>query len=123
LIDVEVPAYLWGEAMTFKIKISDLTLGQLNGACIVRINKFLRILEQRTGKVLELNEDNLVGQVIAEAKHTSDPDLIRLYGCIKEEAKKHINSPNFIKYATQFSEAPSRSVSAHLSAATSRRKH
>jgi len=93
--------------MTFKIKISDLTLGQLNGACIVRINKFLRIL----------------GQVIAEAKHTSDPDLIRLYGCIKEEAKKHINSPNFIKYATQFSEAPSRSVSAHLSAATSRRKH
>ncbi len=81
--------------MTTKIDICDITLGQMNAAVLVRVNKFARVLERTTGQTITLSNDRLIGDIVKVAKTTDDYDLQRLYKAIKEEIRKHINSPKF----------------------------
>lgn len=88
--------------MTYKINICSLSLGQLNGACLMRISKFARILELKTGLVLDLKDDQLINKLVKITKCTDDSELLRLYSSIKQEIKRHINGPYFDKFEGEF---------------------
>ncbi len=89
--------------MAYKINISDLALSQLNAACLTQISKFAVALEQLDGRVLELRGKDLMQEVVQIAKSTDDVVLQTLYHGLKQEIKKHINSPKFIKLNPQVS--------------------
>ncbi len=92
--------------MSFRINICDLSLGQLNGACLTKVSHFAQKLEQYNGTIIELRDDQAIGKVVEIAKKTDCPELKELYQTIKLEIKKHINSPSFMKYHTEFSDHP-----------------
>ncbi len=95
--------------MSHRINICDLTLGQLNGACLTKISQFTSTLEQVEGTVLELKDKNVVGKVVKFAKTTSNAQLKSLYYEIKDEIKRHINSPGFEKHRHKFGEPATKS--------------
>jgi len=105
--------------MTHKINICDLSLGQLNGPCLVKINRYARELKRRQGVILKLQDDNLIKQMVKSAKRTDDQALKELYSSVKQEIKKHINSPGFIRYNDSMDELHLESVNSYLSTAPS----
>ena len=81
--------------MSYKINISDLSPGRLNGACLAEVAKFAMRLEQVSGLIIDIRQQDVLATVVKYAHHTEDERLLEIYAALKVELRKHINSEEF----------------------------
>lgn len=69
--------------MVSKIDISGIRLDQLNSARVAWISKFAHILRQRNRKVISLRDDDVLKNMVYEAKRTDSNELKKIYRQLK----------------------------------------
>jgi len=74
-----------------KVKLNDVKVTRLNGACLSLIAKFSRVLKAHNGVVLSLSDPGIVREVIVHASNTSNPQLRKLCNMLIREIRAHLS--------------------------------
>ncbi len=97
---------------SYRVNICELTLGQLNAQCLIKINQLAKLVERQDPTIeLDLSDDQVIRKLVRVAKKSKDPEVQCLYVSSKEEISKHINSPRFTKQLDLAMNRPNESAS------------
>lgn len=89
--------------MASKIDISEIQLKQLDNSSLVWITKFAHTLKKHNGTIIYLRGDNVLKQVVNEAKKAHSNELNSIYQQLKSAMRSHLNKRKFVPEKTQHS--------------------
>jgi hypothetical protein len=81
-----------GKGVVSKIDISRITIDQLDATCLTWITKFAVALQKHNGEVLALREQNLLANIVSQAKRTDSAELRNIYVNLKSALRWHLSS-------------------------------
>ncbi len=102
--------------MTDKIDISKLQTKQLDATSLNWILKFAQALEKHNGTVLELRSDNLLQQLVNQAKQNHTAELQEIYQTLKSSLRAHVKREraSFERLIADSSKTTSSQIRTHL---------
>ena len=102
--------------MTTKIDISKLKIKQLDATSLNWIIKFAQALEDHNGTVLELRSDNLLQQLVNQAKQNHTTELQEIYQALKSSLRAQVKREraSFERLIDDSAKATSSQTTTHL---------
>jgi hypothetical protein len=81
--------------MSSKVRISSITLSQLDSESLTWVSKIARSLRKSDDVIINLQEQSVLSSIVNESRRSQNPEVKRLYQQLKSSLRSHINSKNF----------------------------
>jgi len=77
-------------AMVVRVNLNEIQLKDLNNDCLLLATKFVRTLKAYNGKVLRLQDKDILMKIAKRSRATKNQELKDIYAELKEEIKKSL---------------------------------